>query len=83
LPRAVLEIPTIACLNLTLRCAAHRGAAPARRDRRRRSRDGNQRQSMDEGLDTGDVLLQSESRSRPNETGGSLHDRLAAIAQQR
>jgi len=36
--------------------------------------------SMDEGLDTGDVLLQKRIEIAPDETGGSLHDRLAAIA---
>jgi methionyl-tRNA formyltransferase len=35
---------------------------------------------MAEGLDTGDVLLESKIEIEPNETGGSLHDRLAQIA---
>jgi len=35
---------------------------------------------MDEGLDTGDILLQTRIPIAPNETGGSLHDRLAEIA---
>ena len=35
---------------------------------------------MDEGLDTGDILLQRRIEIRSNETGGSLHDRLAQIA---
>ena len=35
---------------------------------------------MDEGLDTGDVLLQSRLEIADNETGESLHDRLAQIA---
>ena len=35
---------------------------------------------MDEGLDTGDILLQSRLEIAPDETGGSLHDRLAQIA---
>ena len=35
---------------------------------------------MDEGLDTGDVLLQKRIEIAPGETGGSLHDRLAQIA---
>ena len=34
---------------------------------------------MDEGLDTGDVLLQKRIEIAPDETGGSLHDRLAQI----
>ena len=35
---------------------------------------------MDEGLDTGDILLQKKLQILPNETGGSLHDRLAELA---
>ena len=35
---------------------------------------------IDEGLDTGDILLQRRIEIRPKETGGSLHDRLAQIA---
>ena len=35
---------------------------------------------MDEGLDTGDILLQRSVEILPNDTGGSLHDRLAQIA---
>ena len=33
---------------------------------------------MDEGLDTGDMLLKTEVPLEPKETGGSLHDKLAA-----
>jgi methionyl-tRNA formyltransferase len=32
---------------------------------------------MDEGMDTGDILLQREVSIQPDETAGSLHDRLA------
>ncbi len=35
---------------------------------------------MDEGLDTGDILLQRPIDILPDDTGGSLHDRLAQIA---
>jgi methionyl-tRNA formyltransferase len=35
---------------------------------------------MDEGLDTGPILLQQEVDIREGETAGELHDRLAAIA---
>ena len=37
---------------------------------------------MDEGLDTGDILLQRKIDVLPIDTGGSLHDRLAQIAQE-
>ena len=35
---------------------------------------------MDEGLDTGDILLEKKIEIAPTETAGSLHDRLAVIA---
>jgi methionyl-tRNA formyltransferase len=35
---------------------------------------------MDEGLDTGDILLQRAIDILPADTGGSLHDRLAKVA---
>jgi methionyl-tRNA formyltransferase len=35
---------------------------------------------MDEGLDTGDILLQRTIDILPADTGGALHDRLAAVA---
>jgi methionyl-tRNA formyltransferase len=35
---------------------------------------------MDAGLDTGDILLQRKIDIRPDDTGGSLHDRLGEIA---
>ena len=34
---------------------------------------------MDEGLDTGDMLLKKEIEIHPEETGESLHDRLAEL----
>src|SRR6202011_703267 len=82
LPRAVLEIPRIACLNLHASLLPRwRGAAPiqaaiAAGDRAT----GITAMYMDEGLDTGDILLQRKIDILPNDTGGSLHDRLAQIA---
>ena len=35
---------------------------------------------MDEGLDTGDMLLKVATPIAPDETAGSLHDRLALLA---
>jgi methionyl-tRNA formyltransferase len=35
---------------------------------------------MDEGLDTGDILLERKIAILPDDNGGSLHDRLGAIA---
>lgn len=82
LPRTILEIPPIACLNLHASLLPrHRGAAPIQSaivagD----SETGISVMYMDEGLDTGDVLLQKSIAIAPDETGGSLHDRLAQTA---
>ena len=82
LPRAVLEIPRIACLNLHASLLPrHRGAAPIQAAIVAGDREtGISVMYMDEGLDTGDVLLQQRIDIAPDETGGSLHDRLAEIA---
>jgi len=82
LPRDVLKIPGFACLNLHASLLPRwRGAAPiqaaiAAAD----CETGITVMYMDEGLDTGDILLQRKIEIRPEETGGSLHDRLAQIA---
>ena len=82
LPRAVLEIPSVACLNLHASLLPkHRGAAPIQAaivagD----AETGVTVMYMDEGLDTGDILLKRQLSIAPDETGGSLHDRLAGIA---
>src|SRR4051812_40893646 len=82
LPRTVLEIPRIACLNLHASLLPrHRGAAPIQAAIVAGDREtGITVMYMDEGLDTGDVLLEKRIEIAPNETGGSLHDRLAEIA---
>ena len=82
LPRTVLEIPPVACLNLHASLLPrHRGAAPIQASIVADNREsGITVMYMDEGLDTGDILLQSALEIARDETGGSLHDRLAQIA---
>jgi methionyl-tRNA formyltransferase len=82
LPRSVLEIPRIACLNLHASLLPrHRGAAPIQAAIAAGDREsGITVMYMDEGLDTGDILLQSRLEIAAKETGGSLHDQLAQIA---
>jgi methionyl-tRNA formyltransferase len=81
-PKQLLEIPSIACLNLHASLLPrHRGAAPIQAaivagD----AETGITAMYMDEGLDTGDILLQTKLAISPNETGGTLHDRLAQLA---
>ena len=82
LPRTVLEIPRTACLNLHASLLPkHRGAAPIQSAILAGDREtGITVMYMDEGLDTGDILLERTIPIDPNETGGSLHDRLAEIS---
>src|ERR1700704_273091 len=82
LPRAVLEIPRIACLNLHVSLLPRwRGAAPIQAAIAAGDREtGITVIYMDEGLDTGDILLQRKIDIEPNDTGGSLHDRLGEMA---
>jgi methionyl-tRNA formyltransferase len=82
LPKAVLEIPDLACLNLHASLLPRwRGAAPIQAAIA--AGDGETGITviyMDEGLDTGDILLCREIGITQDETGGSLHDRLALLA---
>src|SRR5438128_6201079 len=82
LPRNVLEIPRTACLNLHASLLPrHRGAAPIQAAIAAGDREtGITVMYMDEGLDTGDILLPRKIDILPTDTGGSLHDRLAQIA---
>src|SRR5438093_8812832 len=82
LPRDVLEIPKIACLNLHASLLPRwRGATPVQAAIAGGDLEtGITVMHMDEGLDTGDILLQKRIDIRSNDTGGSLHERLAQIA---
>ena len=82
LPRDVLEIPRLACLNLHASLLPRwRGAAPVQAAIAAGDCEtGITVMYMDEGLDTGDILSQRNVEILPNDTGGSLHDRLAQIA---
>ena len=84
LSRNILEIPKIACLNLHASLLPRwRGAAPIQAAIAAGDREtGITVMYMDEGLDTGDILLQRTIDIVPAETGGSLHNRLAEIAPQ-
>jgi methionyl-tRNA formyltransferase len=82
LPRAVLEIPRVACLNLHASLLPRwRGAAPIQAAIAAGDPEtGITVMYMDEGLDTGDILLQRKIDVLPTDIGASLHDRLAAVA---
>jgi methionyl-tRNA formyltransferase len=82
LPPKVLETPKIACLNLHASLLPRwRGAAPIQAAIAAGDREtGITVMYMDEGLDTGEILLQRTIDILAADTGGSLHDRLAQIA---
>jgi methionyl-tRNA formyltransferase len=81
LPRAALDLPRLGCVNIHASLLPRwRGAAPIQRailagD----SQTGVSIMRMDVGLDTGPVFLERTVSIAPQETGGSLHDRLADI----
>ncbi len=82
LPKAVLNAPKIACLNLHASLLPRwRGAAPIHACiEAGDAMTGVTVMYMDEGLDTGDILLMRQMRIRRRETGGTLHDRMAEEA---
>ena len=81
LPESVLDLPPVACLNLHASILPqHRGAAPIQAAILAGDREtGMAVMYMDVGLDTGDVLLVRKLELAEDETGGSLHDRLAEL----
>jgi methionyl-tRNA formyltransferase len=81
LPKRLLEMPTLACLNLHASILPrHRGAAPIQASILAGDRvTGLTVMYMAEGLDTGDILLTESIPIRKRETAGSLHDRLAML----
>jgi methionyl-tRNA formyltransferase len=81
LPRAVLEIPKLGCLNIHASLLPRwRGAAPIQRALLAGDREtGISIMQMDEGLDTGPVLLREAIPIGADDTAQTLHDRLAAL----
>ncbi|MFO7647676.1 methionyl-tRNA formyltransferase [Halomonas sp. 3H] len=81
LPRAVLAIPPLGCLNVHASLLPRwRGAAPIQRAiEAGDTESGVTIMQMDEGLDTGDMLLVRPAPITAATTGGELHDTLAAL----
>lgn len=79
LPKGVLDAAPVACLNIHASLLPRwRGAAPIQAAiEAGDAKTGITIMYMDEGLDTGDMLLMREMDIRTDETGGTLHDRLA------
>lgn len=79
LPKALLEIPKYGCINVHASLLPkYRGAAPIQYS----VIDGEKETGitimyMDVGIDTGDIILQDTVPISPEETGGSLFDKMA------
>lgn len=82
LPRPVLDLPRLGCVNIHASLLPrHRGASPIQAAILEGDvESGITLMAMDEGLDTGDILLQARCPILPTDTAGSLHDRLAGLA---
>lgn len=81
LPKAVLEAPRLGCINIHASLLPRwRGAAPIQRAILAGDvKTGITLMQMDEGLDTGPMLLQTECPIYPDDNSESLHQRLAAL----
>ncbi|MDO9005144.1 MAG: methionyl-tRNA formyltransferase [Aquabacterium sp.] len=81
LPKWALTLPRLGCLNIHGSLLPRwRGAAPIHRAIEAGDAEtGITIMQMDEGLDTGDMLLMEREPIRPEDTTATLHDRLARL----
>lgn len=81
LPRAVLEIPKLFCINVHASLLPlYRGAGPIQWAVLNGEKEtGITTMRMAEGLDTGDMLVKKSTPIGKNETASELHDRLAVL----
>ncbi len=81
LPKAVLELPTHGCLNIHASLLPRwRGAAPIQRAiEAGDTQTGITIMQMNEGLDTGAMLLKKTTPIAETDTAASLHDRLSQL----
>ncbi len=81
LPKPILDAPRLGAINLHASLLPRwRGAAPVPRALMAGDRvTGVDVMRMEEGLDTGPVLASSETPIEADDTGATLHDRLAAL----
>lgn len=81
LPKDILELPKYGCINIHgSLLPKYRGAAPIQWSVINGEKvTGVTSMKLDEGMDTGDMLLKIETPILPDETAGELFDRLAPI----
>jgi methionyl-tRNA formyltransferase len=81
LPKAVLQLPRHGCLNIHASLLPRwRGAAPIQRAIEAGDCEtGITIMQMNEGLDTGDILLKKTCAILPDDTSQTLHDKLADL----
>lgn len=81
LPQWVLDLPRLGCLNIHASLLPRwRGAAPIHRAIEAGDTEtGVTIMQMDAGLDTGDMLLAERVAIAPQDSTGTLHDKLAAL----
>ncbi|MGB4072216.1 methionyl-tRNA formyltransferase [Pseudomonas sp.] len=84
LPQVVLDTPRLGCINSHASLLPRwRGAAPIQRAvEAGDAESGVTVMQMEAGLDTGPMLLKVSTPITAEDTGGSLHDRLAALGPQ-
>ena len=84
IPKTMLDLPPCGCINIHASLLPkYRGAAPMQwAIARGETHSGITIMQVNEQLDAGDILLQKSVALRPDETGGSLHDTLAALGAQ-
>jgi len=82
LPQPVLDAPRLGCLNMHASILPRwRGAAPIQRAIMAGDTEtGVDAMMMEAGLDTGPVIASVRTQITPEDTSGTLHDRLAALA---
>ena len=79
IPKEILHMPKYGCINVHASLLpAYRGAAPIQWAVINGDKvSGVTTMQMNEGLDTGDMIMKTEVPLAEDETGGSLHDKLA------
>jgi len=81
LPKKLLDIPRLAPVNIHASILPfYRGASPIQHAVLNMEKEtGITTMFMDEGLDTGDILHVQKTAINPDETAGTLHDRLSQL----